>query len=129
MMDIKRQIEYWRKGANDDLDTARILIERGRMVHGLFFCHLVIEKVLKALVVKQTSELAPRSHNLIHLAELANLSLLEDDEIFLGILMKYQLQGRYPDYNPAIPEQVTVLNYLDKTEKLLLWLMEKSSNY
>ncbi len=85
MMDIKRQIEYWRKGANDDLDTARILIERGRMVHGLFFCHLVIEKALKALVVKQTLELAPRSHNLIHLSELANLSPLEDDEIFLGV--------------------------------------------
>jgi HEPN domain-containing protein len=129
MIDLKRQIEYWLKGANDDLDTAKILIERGRMVHGLFFCHLVIEKALKAHVVKQSSELAPRSHNLIHLAEIANLSLIEDDEIFLGILMKYQLQGRYPEYNPAIPEKVTVLNYLDKTEKLLLWLMEKSSNY
>jgi HEPN domain-containing protein len=125
MIDIKRQIEYWLNGANDALDTAKILIERGRMLHGLFFCHLVIEKAIKAHVVKQSSELAPRSHNLINLAEITNLSFNEDDEIFLGILMKYQLQGRYPDYNPAIPEKLTVLNYLEKTEKLLLWLKEK----
>jgi HEPN domain-containing protein len=80
---------------------------------------------MKAHVVKQSSELAPRSHNLINLAEKANLSFIEDDEIFLGILMKYQLQGRYPDYNPAIPDKLIVFYYLDKTEKLLQWLKEK----
>lgn len=39
--------------------------------------------------------------------------------------MKYQLQGRYPDYNPAIPEKSKATDYLNKTEKLLLWLKEK----
>jgi hypothetical protein len=62
---------------------------------------------------------------LINLAEKLDLSLIEDDEIFLGILMKYQLQGRYPDYNPVIPEKSIVLTYLNKTEKLLQWLKEK----
>jgi len=95
------------------------------MLHGLFFCHLVIEKAMKAHVVKQSSEFAPRSHNLINLAEKTNLNFSDDDEIFLGILMKYQLQGRYPDYNPIIPDKLLVLNYLGKTEKILLWLKEK----
>ena len=63
MIDIKRQIEYWLNGANDDLETAKILVERGRMLHGPFFCHLVIEKALKANVIKQSEEIAPRSHN------------------------------------------------------------------
>ncbi len=125
MINLKRQIEYWTNGASEDLDIAKILIERNRMLHGLFFCHLVIEKALKAHVVKKTSELPPRTHNLINLAEKLDLSLIEDDEIFLGILMKYQLQGRYPDYNPVIPEKSIVLTYLNKTEKLLQWLKEK----
>jgi hypothetical protein len=54
-----------------------------------------------------------------------SLTLKEDEEIFLGILMKYQLQGRYPDYNPIVPEKSKVLNYLSKTENLLKWLNEK----
>jgi len=111
--------------AIDDLKSAKILIDRNRLLHGLFFCHLVIEKAMKAHVVRQTKELAPRSHNLLFLSEKIELKFNEDDEIFLGILMKYQLQGRYPDYNPNIPDKATVSNYLTKTKKLLTWLQAK----
>ena len=125
MIDIDRQITYWITGATDDLESAKILIESNRLLHGLFFCHLVIEKAIKANVVKQTGEIAPRSHNLLYLSEIAKLVFTEEDELFLGILMKYQLQGRYPDYNPNIPDKIKVKEYLIKTEKLLLWLQVK----
>ena len=125
MVNIGRQIEYWITGADNDLESARVLIEKNRLLHGLFFCNLVIEKGIKAHVVKQTEEVAPRSHNLIYLSEKANLEFEDDDEIFLGILMKYQLQGRYPDYNPTIPDKYKVNEYLIKTERLLIWLKEK----
>jgi len=125
MINIEKQIEYWTNGAKDDLDSAKILIERERLLHGLFFCHLVIEKVIKAHIVKQTREVAPRSHNLIFLSEKANLELNEDDELFLGILMKYQLQGRYPDYNLIIPDKYRVNDYLRRTKELLKWLKKR----
>ncbi len=125
MINVQKQIDYWVNGAVDDLKSAEILIERKRMLHGLFFCHLVIEKILKAHVVKISQEIAPRTHNLIHLLEKANLELSENEEIFLGILMKYQLQGRYPDYNPIIPDKLIVQNYLKQTENLLQWLKKK----
>ena len=125
MSNVDNQINYWKNGSVEDLETAKILIDKNRLLHGLFFCHLVIEKALKAHVVSQTDEAAPRSHNLIYLSEKAQLFFKEDDEIFLGILMKYQLQGRYPDYNPYIPEKKIVFGYLNKTEKLMQWLLEK----
>ena len=125
MIDIDKQIAYWKTGAADDLESAKILIKSNRLLHGLFFCHLVIEKAIKAHVVKQIQEIAPRSHNLLYLAEIAELQFEEDDEIFLGILMKYQLQGRYPDYNPIIPTETKVMDYLIRTEKLLSWLLMK----
>jgi len=125
MINVQKQIDYWVNGAVDDLKSAEILIDSKRMLHGLFFCHLVIEKILKAHVVKISEEIAPRTHNLIHLLEKANLELSENEEIFLGILMKYQLQGRYPDYNPIIPDKLIVQNYLKQTENLLQWLKKK----
>lgn len=125
MIDIKKQIEYWTKGAEDDLLTAELLIREKRILHGLFFCHLVIEKAVKAHIVKTTGEVAPRSHNLIYLSEKANLKFDNETEIFLGILMKYQLQGRYPDYNPNLPHILKVNEYLEKTKKLLQWIEER----
>lgn len=125
MGDSDKQVEYWRSGAFDDLESARILIDKNRFLHGLFFCHLVLEKIIKAHVVKNSSDYAPRSHNLIYLSQKAGLTLEEDDEIFLGILMKYQLQGRYPDYNPILPGKAKVIEYLNYTEKLLIWLERK----
>ena len=73
MVDVDKQIEYWKTGSYDDLETAKILVEKDRFLHGLFFCHLVIEKIIKAHVVKLTNDLAPRSHNLIYLSEKSNL--------------------------------------------------------
>lgn len=71
MINIQKQIDYWINGAEDDILTAEILISRNRLLHGLFFCHLVIEKAIKAHIVKSTKEIAPRSHNLILLSEKA----------------------------------------------------------
>jgi hypothetical protein len=68
---------------------------------------------------------APRTHNLIILSEKSGLEFNEDIQIFLGILMKYQLQGRYPDYNPELPDYVRVVEYFDKTKDLLQWLKMK----
>lgn len=125
MIDIKKQIDYWTKGAEDDLLIADLLIREKRILHGLFFCHLVIEKAIKAHVVKTTGEVAPRTHNLIYLSEKAELTFEDETEIFLGILMKYQLQGRYPDYNPVQPDILKVNEYLEKTKTILQWLKER----
>ena len=72
-----------------------------------------------------TGELAPKSHNLIYLSEKADLAFDNETEIFIGILMKYQLQGRYPDYNPVLPDTLVVNEYFEKTKTLLEWLKER----
>jgi len=64
MLDINKQIDYWSNGACSDIETAEILITADKYIEGLFFCHLSIEKILKALLVKNTKQLAPKSHNL-----------------------------------------------------------------
>ena len=61
----KKQVEYWTLSASSDLSTAELLIEHNKILHGLFFCHLVLEKALKAKYVKFNSKLAPKNHNLI----------------------------------------------------------------
>jgi len=125
MLNIQKQINYWITGAEDDIETAGILIREKRTLHGLFFCHLVIEKAIKAHVVKQIEDIEPRTHNLIYLAEQTELDFDDSTQLFSGILMKYQLQGRYPDYNPVLPNQLIVNEYFNRTKELLQWLKMK----
>ena len=75
--------------------------------------------------MQKIDDVAPRTHNLIYLSEKAELEFDDDAQIFLGILMKYQLQGRYPDYNPVLPDQTAINEYLIKTKELLQWLKMK----
>ncbi len=50
MIDIEKQIAYWRDGSIEDWQVAQELISNGRIRHGLFFAHLSLEKLLKAHV-------------------------------------------------------------------------------
>ncbi len=125
MVDLQRQIEYWINGAEDDIITAELLFREKRNIHGLFFCHLVIEKAIKAHFVKNTGDVAPRTHNLIYLSENAKLAFDDETQIFLGTLMKYQLEGRYPDCSPVLPDQKIVNEYFSKTKEVLQWLKMK----
>lgn len=82
-------------------------------------------KSILRLKRQPTKEIAPRTHNLILLSDKAKIEFENENDMFLGVLMKYQLQGRYPDYNPVIPNKEKVQDYFNKTNELLQWLKEK----
>ena len=96
-----------------------------RIVHGLFFCHLSVEKMLKAHYSSKIGLIPPRTHNLSFLLEKSNLTLKEDEEDFLGVLMKYQLEGRYPNYRVNLPSASDAKLYFEKTKILVQWLASK----
>lgn len=122
---IEKQVEYWKTTALSDFETAELLIKNNKFIHGLFFCHLTIEKLLKANFVKCTEMLAPKTHDLIYLMEKTKLSLTEEHKLTLVNLMKYQIEGRYPYDILATPSKEITNEYLNKTEELLEWLVRK----
>jgi HEPN domain-containing protein len=125
MINIEKQIEYWKHSALTDLETAEILINNSKTLQGLFFCHLSVEKILKAHIVKVTSLVPPRSHDLFYLVSTAGIEISEDQMRFMQILMKYQLEGRYPEYAPALPSTQNILLYFNKTKELYEWFKDK----
>ena len=116
MINVAKQIDYWSKSAENDIETAEILITSGKYLEGMFFCHLCIEKILKALVVKQTENIPIRSHDLFYLIEIANIKIHEEESSFMQILMKYQLEGRYPEFYPRSPSPDKIYDYLKQTK-------------
>lgn len=124
MINIQKQIDYWRNSAESDLETAEILISNKKHLQGLFFCHLCIEKIFKAAIVRESGQMPPRSHDLFYLASQALIKFEQKDQEQLQILMKYQLEGRYPEYNPVTPSREKVISYFDKTKVLMEWVKE-----
>lgn len=124
-MNIKKQIEYWSNSSELDFETAELLIEKKKFLHGLFFCHLSVEKILKGVFVKTKNEFAPKTHDLIYLVNRSELDLNKKYLEFLPVLMKYQLEGRYPDYKISSPDETKAKEYLQKTKELLQWLKKK----
>ena len=124
MINIKKQIDYWKNSAESDLETAEILISNKKYIQGLFFCHLCIEKILKASIVKESGQIPPRSHDLFFLSSQALIKFEQNDQEHFQILMKYQLEGRYPEYNPVTPSRENVISYLNKTKLLMEWVKE-----
>jgi len=62
MVDIAKQIAFWRDSAKEDWDVAKQLVDNGRTRHGLFFAHPALEKILRAIVCKHSQDLAPMLH-------------------------------------------------------------------
>jgi HEPN domain-containing protein len=122
---IEKQSNYWKSTALSDFETAEILIEKGKHLHGLFFCHLTIEKIFKAHFVKDNNTLAPKTHDLIYLMNKTKLALSEEQKLILVTLMTYQLEGRYPDYLISSPGKDKASEYLKQTKDMLEWLMQK----
>jgi len=125
MKEIGTQINYWKEGAEDDFLTATLLIKNNRILHGLFFCHLTIEKILKAHIAKHSKDIPPKIHNLVRLLERTNLSLEEKDLELLEVLMIYLLEGRYPEQYPSVPSIDKANEILTETHKLLICLKQK----
>jgi HEPN domain-containing protein len=122
MINIKKQIDYWKKGAEEDLPVGIKLVEEGSIRHGLFFIHLAFEKILKAHVCRKTGELSPRSHNIIRLLELSGLQSARDDALFLANLNKYSIEGRYPDSYEDLPDSTQVNEMITTGGRIFQWL-------
>ncbi|WP_084212132.1 HEPN domain-containing protein [Geoalkalibacter subterraneus] len=118
MLNIEKQITYWRNGAVEDLGAATDLVMQGHVRHGLFFAHLALEKILKAHVCRFKNQIAPPIHNLLRLAEIADLSLEQKQRDFLAEVNSFNIEGRYPGVQLPLPTQREAEEYLQKIKEL-----------
>lgn len=94
---IEYNEKYWVEGANHDYDIYLSLKKSKKYTGALFFGHIVLEKILKAIVVRVSGEHAPRIHDLAYLAVLAKLDLDKDDLLKLKQINTFNMSTRYPD--------------------------------
>ena len=128
-MNKKGHILYWVEQADDSWKSAGVLMENKRYMMALFCWHLTIEKLLKAMWVKNNKDnYPPRTHNLTFLHDSSNAALTEDMQAELNVINSWNIEGRYPDYQNKLYKSITK-KYLESkretVEKTKRCLLEK----
>jgi len=124
-MTPEEKVEYWLDIAEYDLETAIAMQNSGRYLYTVFMCQQALEKLLKAIYIQQLGEEAPRTHNLLYLAELLDLPDYAEHLQTMTKLNTYYLEGRYPAYKQKLSQMLdkkTALALLNDTREIFKWL-------
>jgi HEPN domain-containing protein len=105
--DIAKTVSYWLESAKYDLGVANAMFKARKYPYALFMGHLALEKLLKALAVKQTKVHAPFSHSLPYLAERSGINVPERIQVKLREFMEFHFEARYPDANKVFYKKCT----------------------
>ena len=123
---VKKLVKYWKDSGLKDFEAAQSLFEKRLYPQCLFFCHLTLEKLLKALVIEKTQKFAPFIHDLKRLAEIAKIDLNKQQQNDLEKIFTFNIAGRYPEeklefYKKYNKKEITE-KYFTITKGLILWL-------
>ena len=121
---IKKAIAYWRETADHDYDIMLYLYKGKKYSDALFYGHIVLEKILKAHVVKTTHEQPLRSHNLVRLHEIADLNFSPVDIDTLSLINEFNMRARYPEDNLEFYKKCTA-SYTKKYFATIIRLYKK----
>ncbi len=125
---MQKDIDYWVELSKYDIKTADAMFKARRYLYVLFTCQQAVEKMLKALVIKNIKKFPPKTHDLLKLIELSGIDVDETKKEFLSRLSFYYIEIRYPQEIARISKDVNkkiAHEYLKNTKALLRWLKLK----
>jgi HEPN domain-containing protein len=106
-MDVKHVVFTWREGANQKWVAARHAFQTRDYPESLFWGHLYIEKLLKALVVQRTGKHALPIHKLTQLAQEAKLDLTPELEKLFVEITTFNTETRYTEEKAELRTKFT----------------------
>jgi HEPN domain-containing protein len=127
-IDVEKLVGYWTETSDDDDKTMTNLFKSKDFHWSLFIGHLVLEKLLKACVVKKTSGNPPFTHDLTKLAKLSGLNFSEEQFDWLDTITTFNLNARYDSYKKAFYKKCTfdfTKEWYDNIKTLRQWIKEQ----
>jgi len=129
-MTNEEKVQHWIKIADNDLVVAQGMIEMKQNLYVGFMCQQATEKLIKGYFIKMKNDVHPHIHDLLKLAERAELlEMLNEEQIaLLAELNPMYMEARYVEYKMRILEYLTdekTKSILEKTKEFVQWMKEK----
>lgn len=128
-VNIKKLFNYWLSDAEESWSVAESLMEKNKYPEALFFGHLALEKILKAIVVAKQNTHAPPIHNLLELLKKTDVArdnkLIAELRLFSGFYMAGRYDEEKMDFRKKCTKKFSEEN-LEKMKKYYLWLKDEA---
>jgi HEPN domain-containing protein len=124
-LNVTHVVSFWMTEAEEALLVAHHLVAKADYSYALFFGHLALEKLLKALYVFNQERHAPPMHNLLRLARAAEIEVDDETEKKLTTITAFNLESRYPDFKRSFRQICTpeyTATQMAVIEGLMQWL-------
>jgi HEPN domain-containing protein len=126
--EIEKFTQHWISTSDEDFATMLDMYKTKHYHWTLFLGHLVIEKLLKACFVKKKHQFPPLIHNLLRLAEKAEIEINENNLEFLATVTTFNINARYDDYKQTFYQLCTkefTDIWFEKIKNYRQWIKQK----
>jgi len=85
----------------------------------------VVQKLLKAYYISKKDENYPYSHNLLRIAENAEIELNEEQQTLFSTITGFNLNARYDDYKQSFYQKCTpkfTAFWIEKIKSQRIWI-------
>lgn len=125
---IENIVKYWYDSSEKDFVTMQNLLSTRDFSWALFLGHLILEKLLKAIYVKNMKKQAIFTHDLLRIASKADLILPENYVGRLDEITTFNLNTRYDNYKQSFYKRCTsefTEGWIIKIKELRKWLISQ----
>ena len=126
-MKVKDEKE-WMLQARSDLKNADGLLKTGRYIGCVFFCHLAMEKSLKAVFYHKFKKEPPKTHNLTFLVDETGIEPPHDLKKLIARLATASVPTRYPEDLRRLAGKYTkgaAIKIFEQSKEVLKWISDQ----
>jgi len=103
---IKQHVDHWLNSSDESYRDMTALLEKKRWTASLYFGHLTLEKLLKAILAANNVQII-YTHKLCLLADACGLVLSDEQREELDIITEFNTATRYASVKAAIYKRCT----------------------
>ena len=122
---INKIINHWADGSDKDYQVMLDLYSTKHFHWSLFMGHIVIEKLAKAVYVKETKKYPPLIHDIRRILEKAEIPLTENQIVICDTVSRFNINARYDDYKQQFYNLCTkefTSKWIEEIKKLREWI-------
>jgi len=127
---MEDKFNYWFSYAQNDMDSAEVMLNGGRWFYTYFMCQQAIEKMVKGLYILYVDDNVPRLHDINSIFARFNdkmpETLTDDRARLFDALSQFYLRSRYPDYTSVLTSLITsetAKSVFEKSKEAFEWLL------
>ena len=127
-INIDNIFNHWITTSDIDYKTMMNLYNSKDYHWSLFIGHIVIERLLKAVIVKATNNHAAFTHDLRRLAKLSQMEFEPEHFAWFDTITTFNMNARYDSYKQAFYKKCTsgfTTIWISNIKELRIWIKQK----